>query len=49
MYYTEKIIDGKLYFKTSPGMDWEEVSSKTILRRMIDAEKKLKSIKEVIA
>ena len=41
MYYAEELINGRLYFKTSPNGKWEEVGYEAVCKRLVEAEKKI--------
>ena len=48
MYYEEKIIDGILHCKMTPGGSWFEVSKESLVSRLVKAETIVRELKELI-
>ena len=48
MYYREDIINGVLCYKHSPNGKWFEISKEALSKRVIEAEKELRVLKEYI-
>lgn len=46
MYYTEKVINGILHYKTTPTGKWKPVSIEELTRRVVSAEKTLSNCQE---
>ncbi len=46
MYYEEQIINGKLYYRTTPTGKWILIGYAKLLDRLIEAENKLQEVAE---
>jgi len=42
MYYEEKVIDGKLMYRTRPSGEWSEVSYESLLSKYLQMKDKLR-------
>jgi hypothetical protein len=48
MYYTEKLINGILYYQLTPNGEWQEVKKEHLSERVVKAEKKVNELRELI-
>ena len=44
MYYSEKWINGRLHFKTTPDGDWKEFTLEMYAKRVIEREQEILSL-----